>query len=300
MVSIVKDRIRLCTIKFGEIGQNIESQRLSRTNECLAPSLKPLHHLPMRVALFFSLFCLCAQSLQAETITVAVAANFSSTLNALAADFETDSEHRLRVVSGSSGKLFAQIVNGAPFDLFLSADECKPAALAARGLADASTQRTYAIGRLAVWAPSATALPLSWSDMQRIAIANPVTAPYGSAAAATLAAIDALPTSVKIVQAENVAQVYQFTASGNVDAGFVALAMIKNAQPALPGKVWLIPEGQHQPVRQDLIVVNRGMDRAAVNAFLAYLETSNATQLVEQAGYTLPVHSDASIELECP
>lgn len=253
----------------------------------------------MRRWILFLVGWLLALSAQAETIRVAVAANFNAPLLALVAEFEQQhTDVDVRISSGSSGKLFAQIVNGAPFDVFLSADRDKPARLAEQGLA--AEVNTYAIGQLALWSAADNIdvlARLKQGDFARLAIANPKLAPYGLAAQQTLLALH-LPADVmtaarqRQVMGENVSQVYQFIATGNADLGFVALSHIQQANltPAQwPGSVWLVPDVLHQPIRQDLALLKRSgqsqQQRLAAQQLRNFLLSPQAQPILQRFGY---------------
>ncbi len=240
--------------------------------------------------LFFARFA------DAESTTVAVAANFKLTMDQLVAEFETVSGHEVRVAYGSSGKLYAQIVHGAPFDAFFSADRAKPDALARGSLSVSGSRFTYAIGALAVWAPDARSMPdpdwLRRADDRRIALANPRLAPYGAAARQTLDALGLTDgTRARWVQGENIAQTYQFVASGNVEAGFVARAQLGRT-PA--GGVWIVPPYLHEPIRQDVVLLRRGEANAATLALLAFVRSPAAQETIAGHGYSVPTEGGES------
>lgn len=227
----------------------------------------------------------------AATVPVAVAANFTATLQRLATDFQHRSGHTLLISSGSSGKLTAQIQNGAPYAILLSADEVRPRQLAAAGLAVPGTQFTYAIGRLVLWSPQANTVDVQGAVLRtsfsRLAIANPKTAPYGTAAMQVLQRLG-LWTQVqpRLVYGESIAQTLQFVSSGNVPLGFVALAQVVHAQP--PGSRWRVPQTLYDPLRQDAVLLKRGATQKAAREFLAYLRSPAARALIAADGYGLP------------
>ncbi|WP_232819396.1 molybdate ABC transporter substrate-binding protein [Saccharospirillum mangrovi] len=234
-----------------------------------------------------------AQSLWADTLHVAVAANFTRPMQALAEVFETRSGHHLELSFGSSGQLFAQIQNGAPFDVFLSADEAKPTALIESGSAVADSQFTYAVGALALWSATphrfsdAEAL-LRSGDFNRLAVANPRLAPYGEAAMEVLEKLR-LTEAVqnKTVQGQNIAQTHQFVATGNADIGFVALSQILQDGRVEEGTGWIVPSQYYSPIRQDAVLLNRAADNPAARELLAYLRSEDAAILIEHFGYRL-------------
>lgn len=221
---------------------------------------------------------------KAADVTVAVASNFQTTLEALKPGFEAASGHKLIIVAGATGKLATQIMEGAPFDVFLSADDKAPAKLAAGGHGLKESEFTYAIGTLALYAPQGgdgLAL-LKAGSFQHLAIANPKLAPYGVAAEETLAGLGlADAVKPKIVMGENIAQAFTMAASGNAELAFVALPQVKGK----PGSFWQVPADAHAPIRQNAIAVREG---EAAAAFLAYLKSDEGRGVIAQAGYGLP------------
>jgi len=225
---------------------------------------------------------------RAETITVAVAANFAPTLRLLAERFQHEQAHQVRVVTGSSGLLAAQILHGAPYDLFYSADTSKPQALIDAGLAPVQNRYTYAIGRLVLWSSQAKLVDAQGrvlhTDFQRLALANPKLAPYGLAALDVLTALklsDA--TRTRWVMGENIAQTYQFVATGNADLGFIALAQWQ-AEPNT-GSHWLVPSTLHRAIRQDALLLH---DTPANRAFWQFMRSASAQERIRRAGYDTP------------
>lgn len=241
----------------------------------------------MRVFACFVLLALCFQA-SAEETRVAAASNFAYTLKKLVTEFETSTDHRVGMSLGSSGKLYAQITNGAPFDIFLSADEAKPIALEQIGLSD---QRiVYAHGRLAIWIrePGEGSWQRQLSRIKRAAMANPRLAPYGLAAKQTIQAISLDKEPIWVI-AENIGQTYQFVHSGNAGAGFIALSQaIQQQQQGIPGLIELVPGQYHEPISQAGVLLNRGADNPAALAFFEYLQSDAARQLIEADGYQLP------------
>lgn len=241
------------------------------------------------LGLVLSLGC---QSVVAEEFTIAVASNFTSTLEKIRQEFEASTEHRVTVVSGSSGRLFAQISNGAPFDLFLSADAQKPQALEEAGLIGQGQRSVYALGRLALYSNQADMFVegpeiLRSDTVKRLAIANPRVAPYGAAAISVLTQLG-LEEQLRprLVQGENIAQAYQFVDSGNAQLGFVALSQVLDRPES--GSYWEVPAQMHAPLVQELAVVKDG---EGVRAFLVFLKRSDIRALIARSGYELPPHS---------
>ena len=237
---------------------------------------------------------MAAGATRAEAVQVAVAANFSAPMQRIAADFARETGHQALLSFGASGRFQAQILNGAPFEVFLSADAQTPAQLEAQGAAVADSRFTYAIGRLVLWSAlpgmvDARGAVLKQGAFRHLAIANPKTAPYGAAAVEALAGLGVLETlRPKFVQGENVAQVQQFVASGNAELGFVALAQVWRAGAFAPGSAWLVPDTLHAPIRQDAVLLRPGRDKPAARALLRYLRGDKARAVIAAFGYELP------------
>lgn len=227
----------------------------------------------------------------AAEVQVAVAANFSAPMKAIAAQFERDTGHRARLAFGSSGKFYAQIRNGAPFEVFLSADEAKPAKLEREGLTLPGSGFTYAVGTLVLWSAQAGLVDgqgavLEGDAYRHLAIANPELAPYGAAAVQTLKALGLTDrVQARIVQGENIAQAYQFVASGNAELGFVALSQVMSDGRIASGSAWIVPAAMHAPIRQDAVILAKGRDNAAAAALMAYLKGDAAAAIIRSFGY---------------
>lgn len=218
---------------------------------------------------------------QAGQVTVAVASNFQTTAQALKADFEKSSGHQLIIVAGATGKLAAQIMQGAPFDVFLSADAATPAKLLAAGKAVAGSSFTYANGRVALLGTSDEAA-LRQGAFAHLAIANPKLAPYGAAAMQIIGKLGlADAVAGKIVTGENIGQAFAMASSGNAELGFVALSQVQG------GKVpfWAVPADLHEPILQDAVLIQY---TAPARAFLEYLRSEPARAIITQAGYDAP------------
>jgi molybdate transport system substrate-binding protein len=250
-----------------------------------------MRHLSSLLALSFTL----AAAAQAEEVSVAVAANFTAPMQAIAAAFADDTGHEAKTAFGSSGKFYAQISNGAPFEVFLSADAEKPARLAEDGMTVPGTAFTYALGTLVLWSADADFIPegdgaavLQAGDFRKLAIANPNTAPYGAAAIATMQALDvAAAIEPKLVQGENIAQTYQFVSTGNAELGFVALSQVIEDGEIGSGSGWLVPGDLHEPIRQDAVILKRGADNPAAQALMDYLQGGRAQAIIRAYGYDL-------------
>jgi len=221
--------------------------------------------------------------LSADELHLAVAANFGEPARQLAAAFDQQSGHRTIVSTGSTGKLYAHIINGAPYDVFLAADNRRPGLLEQRGLVEAGGRFTYAIGRLALWSREARYItPAGLPDpagFAHLAIANPRLAPYGEAARETLKKLgrwDAV--KAKIVRGESIGQTYQFVASGNARLGFIAVSQL----PANQGSFWRVPQHMHKPIEQQAVILNNS---PAATAFAAFLRQPASQQLIRDNGY---------------
>lgn len=223
----------------------------------------------------------------AGNVRVAVASNFLAPLEALAETFEAQTGHDLVVSSGATGLLYAQIVNGAPFDVFLAADQARPAALVSSGLAVAGTQATYASGRLYLQTRITKGqFPQDYRSLRwarRIALANPRTAPYGAAATQVLTTMQL--NDPQIARASNIAGVSALMAAGAADAGFVAYSSVTQLDPRPSG--WLIPAELHDPLHQDAVLLARAADTPGARAFLDWLTGAKAKDLIRSYGYDI-------------
>jgi len=223
----------------------------------------------------------------AADINVACASNFQPSLQKLAAAFERTNPHRIRISSGSTGKLYAQIQHSAPFDLFLSADRERPAELHKQGLAEPPI--TYAIGRLVLYTPNGDPRArLERDDFRHLAIANPSTAPYGTAARAVLQKLqrwDAVQS--RLVTGENISQTFQFVHTRNAELGFVALTQVL-AINAPQDRYWLIPSEQHASLEQQAVLLRSSRTADAARSFLAYLQSTAAREIIARDGYGVP------------
>jgi len=233
----------------------------------------------------------CVGTAHAGEVQVAVAANFAGPMEKLAEQFQKDTGHKAIVASGATGKFYAQIRNGAPFEVLLSADDETPARLEAEGQVVAKSRFTYAVGRLVLWSAKANYVDangavLKTGDFKHLAIANPKTAPYGAAA---VAVIDKLGLSARLqprlVQGENIAQAFQFASTGNAELGFVAQAQVWRDGKFTAGSGWIVPAAMHAPIRQDAALLTKGAKNPAAQALLDYLRTDKAKALIRAYGY---------------
>ena len=240
------------------------------------------------------LFVAYATSLRAEGAMVAVAANFSAPMQQIAALFQKETGHRIKLSFGASGGIYAQIKNGAPFDLFLSADQLTPQKLEAEGLGVPNSRFTYATGQLVLWSKQeglvdAKGHVLQNKSIQRIALANPKLAPYGAAAMETMTNLGLLKElQSKLVQGDNIAQTYQFVSTQNAQIGFVALSQVFANGNITSGSAWIVPGNLHQPIQQDVILLRKGQDNKAATALLLYLKGEQAKKIMKSFGYLSP------------
>jgi len=232
----------------------------------------------------------CLVSHAAE-VGVAVAANFTAPMNAIAAEFARDTGHRAKLSFGSTGKFYAQIKNGAPFQVLLSADDETPARLEQEGDTVAGSRFTYAVGSLVLWSADPRRVDargdvLRHGDYKKLAIANPKLAPYGKAAIETLTRLGLIDAvSGKFVQGENIGQTHQFVFSGNAELGFVALSQVMKDGQLTSGSAWIVPESMHAPIRQDAVTLSSGKDNPAASALTKYLRGDKARAIIRSYGY---------------
>lgn len=240
-------------------------------------------------------FYVCVTTAAAEEVRVAVAANFLTTLNEIVTNFQSDTGHIILVSSGSTGKLYAQIKNGAPFDILFSADDERPQLLEREGLAVKGSRFVYSVGRLTLWSSDSNVVQgeaqhlLSDGRFDHLAIANPKTAPYGRAAEQTLKKMG-LWESLKdrIVQGENIGQAFQFVYSKNAQLGFVALSQVLNPKINGSGSRWDVPTSFHDSLEQEAVLLKAGDNNIAAKAFLDYVKSEKSLAIIERFGYGLP------------
>ena len=236
---------------------------------------------------------LFAASAQAAEVQVAVAANFVGPMKVLATDFEKASGHKAVVTSGSTGKFYAQIRSGAPFDVLLAADDETPARLERDGAAVPGSRFSYAIGKLVLWSPKAGFVDGNGDVLRRgpfahLALAAPKLAPYGAAAVQTLTRLGLLAAlEPRFVQGESIGQTFGFVTSGNAELGFVALSQVYEDGKVKSGSAWIVPPHLHDPIRQDAVLLAGAKDNAAAAALLAYLKTDKAKAVIRAFGYDL-------------
>ncbi len=243
------------------------------------------------INLFVCCVCLMSANAQAAEIKVAVASNFANVLKEIAVEFQKDTGHKLAITPGATGKFYAQISNGAPFDVFLSADDETPRKLAQEGKANASSQFTYAIGRLALWSPNPEMVDknadiLKTDKFKFIAIANAKVAPYGQAAVQTMQKLGVLAKiEPRVVQGESIAQTYQFVSTGNAQLGFVALSQIFEHGRIKTGSAWIVPEEMHEQLKQDAVILQSCKQTSVCQDLMYYLKSEKAKKMMASYGY---------------
>lgn len=240
-------------------------------------------------------FMMIASHVHAETVTVAVAANFIAPMQVISQLFEAQTQHHIKTSSGSSGKFYAQIKNGAPFEVLLSADEDIPAQLERDKLAVPGSRFTYAIGQLVLWSNTpgridGQASVLREGHYKKIAIANPELAPYGRAGFQTIESLGLIEQSRgRIVMGENIAQTHQFVLTENAEIGFIAASQVYKDGKLTTGSAWIVPATLHAAIRQDAVLLETGKHSAAAISFLSYLQSEAARAIIESYGYSVPI-----------
>ena len=229
----------------------------------------------------------------ADDVQVAVAANFTAPIQAIANDFEKDTGHKLIAAYGATGQFYTQIKNGAPFEVFLAADDSTPEKLEKEGETVPGSRFTYAVGTLALWSAKDGYVDpegqvLKEGTYQHLAIANPKAAPYGLAATQVLEKMG-LTEKVKdkLVEGQNITQAYQFVSTGNAQLGFVALSQIYKDGKVSSGSAWIIPEALHDPIKQDAVILKKGANNPAAKALTEYLKGPKAAAIIKSFGYHL-------------
>jgi molybdate transport system substrate-binding protein len=239
-----------------------------------------------------SAFLLLGAAARADEISVAVAANFTAPMQRIAADFEKETGHKAVLSFGATGKFYAQIKGGAPFEILLAADDETPTRLAKEGGGVADSQFTYAIGKLVLWSAKPAIVDaggevLKKGGFDHLALANPKLAPYGAAGVETMKALGAYEAlQSKLVVGENISQAYQYVATGNALLGFVALSQVLK-DGKIEGSAWLVPQKYYTPIRQDAILLSKGKDKAGVAALMKYLRGDKAKAVIKSFGYDL-------------
>jgi len=236
---------------------------------------------------------LISSAAMAADVQVAVAANFTAPMQVIAAEFEKDTGHRAVLSFGSTGKFYAQIKNGAPYELLLSADSMTPEKLELEGAAMPSTRFTYAVGKLVLWSSrpdfvDSEGRVLYRGEFKHLALPNPKLAPYGAAALEVMKGMGVLETAQpKFVLGENLPQAYQFVVSGNAELGFLALSQVMKDGKLIGGSVWMVPADRYAPIRQDAVVLTSAAGNPAATALLDYLKQEKAQAVIRTFGYDL-------------
>jgi len=249
------------------------------------------------LAFILSTAFVCA-SAKAEEVTVAVAANFTAPMQKIAQAFEQDTGHKAKLVFGSTGKFYAQIKNGAPFAVLLSADDETPARLEKEGAAIAGTRFTYAVGRLALWSMNPSMVDdkgqvllsntADKNSFKKLAIADPKLAPYGAAAMEVIERLGVIAkVRPKLVQGDSIGQAFQFVMTENAELGFVALSQISIDGRITQGSAWVVPQNLYTPLKQDAALLTLGKNNAAALALMKYMLTDRAQAIIRSYGYTL-------------
>jgi molybdate transport system substrate-binding protein len=229
----------------------------------------------------------------AAEVRVAVASNFTAPMKAITSEFEKDTGHKASLAFGGTGNFYAQIKNGAPFQVFLSADDKTPARLEQEGVTVPRSRFTYAIGALVLWSAKTDFVDPKGEILRKggfghLALANPKLAPYGAAALEAMENLGVLAgLQAKFVLGENIAQAQQFVASGNAELGFVALSQVMKDGSIRKGSAWIVPSNLYAPIRQDAVLLARGKGNAAAVALLNYLRSAKAAAIIKSYGYTL-------------
>jgi molybdate transport system substrate-binding protein len=230
----------------------------------------------------------------AAEVNAAVAANFTAPVQQIVALFEKETGNTVKLSFGSSGKFYSQIKEGAPFDVFLSADEKNPKLLEQENLAVANTRFVYALGKLVLWSAQSglvddTGAILRKGNYNKLAYADPKLAPYGLAAKETLEELGLWNVvQSKLVTGESITQAYQFAATGNAELAFIALSQITKDGKLSEGSGWIVPPHLYNPIRQSAVLLSGAKDKAAAQAFLAFLKSEKAAAVIRGFGYELP------------
>ena len=247
----------------------------------------------MRLIITFSLVLFTALA-NAQTTLVAVASNFTKPMTEIAAEFEKATGHTAKLSFSSSGKFVSQIENGAPFDVFLSADDKSPSKLQQSGFAVYGIHVTYALGKLVLWSSTANYIDengdiLSKGDFKHIALADPKLAPYGIAAVEVLTNKNVFNKLKPLfVLGENISQTHQFVSTGNAELGFVALSQVGENGKITHGSGWIVPQNFYAPMKQDAVLLKTGEENPAAKALLDYLKSAPTLAIIKKYGYDLP------------
>lgn len=245
-------------------------------------------------AFVFTGVTLFSSSVLAEKTLVAVASNFTKPMTEIAAAFEKETGHSAQLSFGSSGKFVSQIENGAPFEVFLAADDKKSVKLEEAGFAVANSHFTYALGKLVLWSSTANYVDekgeiLDKGGFKHLAVADPKLAPYGEAVMGILKNKNLLEKLQPLfVLGENISQTHQFISTGNAELGFVALSQVSENGKITSGSGWIVPQNLYAPIKQDAVLLTLGAENPAAKALLDYLKSASAKTIIQKYGYDLP------------
>lgn len=224
---------------------------------------------------------------RADEVLVAVASNFTLPMQKIMAEFQKETGHKVSASYGSTGKFYTQIVNGAPFEVLLAADEEHPNKLLSSGLAEAHSDFIYATGKLVLWSPKENFIDnqgkvLSGTEFRHLSMASPTLAPYGFAAEQVLKKMELWKKlQDKIIYGENISQAHQFIASGNAELGFVSLSQVKEAK----GSLWIVPRENYEALKQKAVLLKVGKDKKAAQQFLKFIRSEKGRHLIQEFGY---------------
>ncbi|MBU3695956.1 molybdate ABC transporter substrate-binding protein [Dechloromonas sp.] len=247
----------------------------------------------MKCLITLILSLLAVVTAHADEVQVAVAANFTGPMQVISVLFERDTGHKASLSYGSTGKFYAQIVNGAPFQVLLAADDETPAKLIKEGKTVAGTAFTYAIGKLVLWSADPKLIDakgevLKKGGFKHLSLANPKTAPYGAAGLQVMSKLG-VADAIKplIVQGENISQTHQFISTGAAELGFVAYSQVIKNGTIGSGSGWIVPANLYDPIRQDAVLLAKGKDKPAAVALMNYLKGEKALAVIKSFGYEL-------------
>lgn len=234
-----------------------------------------------------AIICLGAHAASAAQTTIAVAANFTDAAKEIAAAYKAKTGHDAVLSFGASGQFYTQISQGAPFEVFLSADDERPRKAIAEGLAVDGTAFTYAIGKLVLWSKQPGLVQgdatLTTATFDKLSICNPAAAPYGAASVETMKSLKLYDTlQPKLVVGANISQAFQFVQTGNAELGFVALSQVIDDKA---GSKWMVPQNLYAPIRQDAVLLKKGEGHEAATGFLTFLRGPEATAIIQKYGY---------------
>ncbi len=243
----------------------------------------------LRLAVGIATWVLTSTNVPAAQTNVAVAANFTDAAKEIAAAFKAKTGHEAVLSFGASGQFYTQVTQGAPFQVFLSADDARPKKLVDDGLAVPGSNFTYAIGKLVLWSKTPGLVKgketLVAASFSKLSICNPVAAPYGAAAMETMKSLKVLETlQPKLVEGATITQAYQFVETGNAELGFVALSQLTAPET---GSHWLVPQELYSPIRQDAVLLKSGASNEAATGFMAFLRSPEVRAIIEKFGYAL-------------